>query len=110
MPIDIQAILKDLEGQIVDFAKKNVKEFATKAASDGKQLLATIKDDLGRWTQLLVSGQITDLEFKLLLKGQKDLIKMNALTEAGLTLVKIDEFKDGLINLIVSVITSAIKI
>lgn len=110
MPIDIQAILKDLEGQIVDFAKQNVKEFASKAAADGKQLLATLKDDLIRWTQLLTSGQITELEFKLLLKGQKDLIAMSALTKAGLSLVKIDEFKDGLINLIVNVITSSIKI
>lgn len=110
MPIDINAILSDLKNQIIDFATKQGKDLATQAVSDGKELLTTLRDDLGRWIQLLAEEQITELEFKLLLKGQKDLIKMSALTQAGLSLVKIDEFKDGIINLIVSVITSAIKI
>lgn len=110
MPIDIKSILSDLKNKIVDFARTSFKDLVDEAASDGKELLATIKADLTRWIQLLADGQITKDEFKTLLIGKKDLIEMSALTEAGLAIVKIDEFKTGILNLIIDTISGAIKL
>lgn len=108
MAIDIKSMLSQLEKGIVDLAKTTAKDFAKQASSDGKKLLSTIKDDLVRWTKLLADGKITKAEFETLLLGQKDLIAMSALTESGLALAKIDEFKSKLFNLILDTVTSLI--
>jgi len=108
MAIDIKSFLAQLQDGIVDLAKSNFKKLSKQATADGKQLLATLKDDLGRWTRLLAEGQITKKEFETLLIGQKDLIEMNALKQAGLTLVKIDEFKSGIFDLIIDSVTKLV--
>jgi hypothetical protein len=108
MPIDVRSILSQLENGIVDLAKTTVKDFANQAATDGKQLLTTMKDDLVRWIQLLADGKITKAEFETLLLGQKDLIAMSALKQAGLALARIDEFKSAVFNLIINTVTGLI--
>ena len=108
MAIVIKAILKQLEDGVVDLAKSKFKGLTKQATADGKKLLSTIKEDLARWTRLLAEGLITKAEFETLLVGQKDLIEMSALKQAGLTLVKIDEFKDGIFNLITDTVTGLI--
>ena len=108
MAINIPSILSQLESEIVDLAKTTGKNFAKQATADGKQLLSLVETDLVRWTQLLADGQISKAEFELLLKGQKDLIAMSALTQAGLTLAKIDEFKNKVFNLILNTVISLI--
>jgi len=40
--------------------------------------------------------------------GEKDLLKMDALTQEGLALVRIDQFKNDVCNLIVSTVTAII--
>src|SRR5205814_4594733 len=108
MPIDIKSVLSELENKVVNLAKTSFKDVANEATADGKQLLSTIKEDLIRWTQELANGEISKGEFEILLIGQKDLIKMSALTQAGLTLARVDEFKTGVFNLIIDTITSLI--
>jgi hypothetical protein len=108
MPIDIKAILSQLENGIVDLAKSTLKEHVSQATKDGKDLLLLIKDDLIRWTEELANGEITKAEFELLLIGQKDLVKMTALKQTGLTLARIDEFKTGIFNLIIETVTGLI--
>ncbi|HEV8506581.1 MAG TPA: hypothetical protein VGQ53_14315 [Chitinophagaceae bacterium] len=109
-PIDIKSVLSDLESRIVNFAKASFKELVTEATKDGKDLFTKVKEDLSRWLQLLADKQITNAEFETLLLGKRDLIAMRALTQAGLSLVKIDAFKTGLFNLITDTVFSVIKI
>lgn len=108
MPIDIKSILSELKNKIADLAKTTVKEFANEAATDGKQLVDTMENDLKRWTQQLADNQITPLDFKTLVLAQKDLIEMSALKRAGLALARIDKFKNEVFSLIVDTVTSAI--
>jgi hypothetical protein len=108
MPIDIQAILKDLETKIINLAKSSFRDRVKQATEDGKELWSELKVDVARWVKLLAEGKITKAEFELLVIGQEDLIKMTALTEAGLTLARIDEFKAGVIDLIIDTVTGII--
>jgi hypothetical protein len=105
---DIKSILSTLEGQIIDLAKSTFTDFTTEAISDGKQLLATIQDDLIRRTQLLADNQITQKEFSDLMLGDETLVKMDALTQKGLALASVDAFKTGVFNLIIGTVTSLI--
>lgn len=108
MPIDIKPILSELKNKIADLAKTTVKEFANEAATDGKQLVDIMEEDLKRWTQQLADNQITLLDFKTLVLGQKDLIEMSALKRTGLALARIDAFKNKVFDLIIDTVTSVI--
>ena len=52
------------------------------------------------WIDQLSKGEITLDDFEFLLKGQKDLAKMNALKQKGLGIVQINKFKSALIDIV----------
>ncbi len=108
MSIDIQTIISTIEGKVVDYAKTNLTELATNAVSDAQGLFATIKSNLVRRTQMLAEGQLTKDEFAGLLLADADLVQMDALTQAGLALAKIDAFKQGIFQVIIDSVTSMI--
>jgi len=108
MAIDINTLLSTLEGKIVDLAKSSFTDLLSAAITDGKNLLITLKDDLTRRTQLLAEGKITKEEFSVLVLADKDLTEMDALTQAGLALAKIDVFKQGIFKLIIETVISLV--
>jgi hypothetical protein len=110
MPIDLGAIFKELEAQVVNLAKSTVSQYADAAVADGKQLLQDMKDDLARWTQELADGKITTSDFEVLVLSQKDLIEMHGLTQAGLALARIDAFKSSVFNLIIDTVFNLVKV
>ena len=70
-------------------------------------MLDSVKEDLKKWTMALVNGDISEADFKDLLLGQKDLIKMVALKQKGLALIQADKFKSAVFDLIVNTIVAA---
>lgn len=108
MSIDVKSILPALESKIASLAKTTLKDFSNQAADDGKRLLSTTKDDLIRWTQELADGELTKSDFETLFFAQKDLIEMRALKQSGLSLARIDEFKNNVFSLIVDTATNLI--
>ena len=91
-----------LKTGVVDLAKNEVPDFLEEATDDGKEFLNSMKDDLLTWTQQLVDGQLSKDEFEFLVKGRKDLAKMEALTQAGATALKVDELKNSVITLVIA--------
>jgi len=110
MSVDFPSILHILEDKIKDLAKVTVSTYVKEGQADGKQVLAIMKDDLSRWTQELADGRITTRDFETLVIGDKDLVEMEALTEAGLGLARIDQFKMSVFNLITDTVLSSLKI
>jgi ABC-type ATPase with predicted acetyltransferase domain len=56
---------------------------------------------LRRWTRELRDNELTKAEFADLVKGQKDLAQLAALTQAGLALAALQRFRDGLMKLVI---------
>lgn len=108
MAIDFKDLFAQLKTAVVDLAKEKFKDLASEAASDGTSLLHTIQDDLKRYTQELEDGKITPEQFKILLIGNKDLIEMSALTQAGLAEATADAFKTEVFNMIENTVLSII--
>jgi len=99
--IDFDSLLKTLKDGISSLAVTTVKDYAKQAKADGMNLLETLKTDLQTWTIEVGEGKLTLDELDFMVMSKKELIQMNALKQAGLALVKIDEFKNGVLNLIV---------
>ncbi|NKB81442.1 MAG: hypothetical protein GKS05_06090 [Nitrospirales bacterium] len=91
----------DLKTGITDLAKNDVPEFLREATDDGKEFLGSMRNDLLDWTQQLADGQLSKDEFEFLVKGRKDLAKMEALTQAGATVVKVNQLKSSVVSLII---------
>lgn len=109
MPFNVEEVLKQLKTGISDLAQSSVKKYVAQATSDGQSMLTSMESDLKNWTSSLASGALTPDDFKDLVLGQKDLLKLSALTQAGIAVIEADKFKQAVLNLVISTITSAIK-
>jgi hypothetical protein len=102
--INFQEIINTLKDEVVNLALSTFKDYKNEAKADALQLLDFMKENLKTWTIQLAEGKLSKADFEFLVLGQKELIEMNALRQAGLALIKADEFKNSVFNLITNTI------
>ncbi|WP_103030259.1 hypothetical protein [Salinibacter altiplanensis] len=98
---NVDAFFDALRDEITDLAETHLQEMQEAALEDGEAFLNQTRDDLERWSRLLEQGELSQEEFESLVRGQKDLVEMEALKQAGLAAVRAEQFRDALINRIV---------
>jgi hypothetical protein len=108
--VNLKKITEEILKEIKSLAEETFKEHKDKAFKDGKAFLNKIEDDLERLSNLLAKGELTAEEFEWLVRSKKDLAEMVLLNQAGLALVKIDKFKDSLLNLIIDSFLKRIRL
>jgi len=106
--IDIGSIFKSVEDQSKALAEKLFKQYTHQALSDVRDFLEKSKDALRRWVEDLDRGDLDKDEFESLIKGQADVAEMRALKQAGLAVVQIDTFTNGVLDIIVNAAFAAI--
>jgi hypothetical protein len=106
--IDIDAIISDIEQGVGSLAGNLVPGYVSQAEKDSGNFLHQIKDDLQQWATQFVNGEISKDDFSDLVHGDKDLLKMAALTKAGIPQAKLDSFKAGLFGIIIKVVVALI--
>lgn len=104
---DFNLFIESLETGLTDIARLTVKDCIDSAIEDGKSILVEMKSDLERWTVELTDGNLPEDEFQFLVESKKDLLKLEALKQSGLTKIQIDSFRDAVVGL---VLDSAFKI
>ena len=95
-----------LKNDLLDFAKENLEEYKDELLKDGTLFIEKTKSGLERWTEGLASGALSQADFEFLLKGKKDLAKMEALKQLGLSKIRITKITNGIIDVVVG---SAVK-
>ncbi|MEP6681769.1 MAG: hypothetical protein ABJA35_00850 [Parafilimonas sp.] len=108
MALDLNNLFIQLKTAVVNLAKEKFKDLVAEASSDGTSLLHILQDDIKKYSQELESNQITPDQFKILLLGDEDLVKMSALTEAGLAAAAADAFKKEVFDIIVNTVLAVI--
>jgi hypothetical protein len=98
---EFQELFKEIEQQIVLLAQSTVSNYKEEAIEDAKEMLATMKADLIRWTGLLADNQIKINEFEWLVNSDKELVKMKSLEKAGLAASRTSAFGFSVVNLII---------
>ena len=98
---DFNDFLESLKKGLEEIIKKNWEEFKDAAEKDGKAFLDKTKEDMKRWTKLLAQGDLTKDDFEFLVAGKKDLAELEALKQAGLTLVRLERFQNALTSLVI---------
>ncbi|HTA83458.1 MAG TPA: hypothetical protein VK783_11005 [Bacteroidia bacterium] len=110
MAIDVQAILNTITTGISNLAQSTLKGYLPQAEADGQNIVNAMKANVQTWTGQLTSGQISPDDLKFLISGNEELLKIDALTQAGIAAITLDQFKQGVVNIVVTALTSAIKI
>lgn len=87
--------------QIGDLAESEWSSYKASVIQSGDEFLQASKDRLKNWTEELASGQLSKEDFEFLVKGLKDLAKMEALKRAGLTLIQLDKLRNSILNMII---------
>lgn len=101
---DFEEILKDLKDKSLEVIKSTLKDYRNQAEQDVNDFLESSKEKLERWTRLLGQGELETDDFKWLVESQKDLLVLNGLKQAGLAEVKLEKFKNTIVNLVVDTI------
>ena len=99
--------LGELKKEIAAYAVASWKRYKDAAISDGNAFVANLEADLETWTSELADGELSQEDFIWLIEGKKDLAELEALKQAGLTEARLEEFVNGLTDLVV---TTAAKV
>lgn len=102
--INFQEIFNELKDEAVKLGLSTLNAYKAQAKTDAINLLENLKTNLENWTVQLAEGKLSKSDFEFLVLAQKELIEMNALKQAGLALIKVDEFKNSLLNLVAKTI------
>ncbi|MDN3550029.1 hypothetical protein [Mucilaginibacter aquaedulcis] len=108
--INFNEVFQSLETGVASIAKTSLQGYYDAAKADGENALESMKANLERWTQEVVSGTLTPDDLGYLLKEEAGLNEMTALKQAGLAEVKLDQFKGSLIGLIINTVTGLFKV
>lgn len=91
-----------------DLAKNLFSDWKEPAKKDAAEFIELARDKLPKWTEALAQGHLTKSEFNLLLRSLEGLAELNALKAKGLAKQKLEQFRVGLISLVVNAAFGAI--
>ena len=103
-----QKLFDKLKDEVIQLAMTTFNQYKNEAKTDALSLLGEIEANLKTWTLQLAGGQLSTKDFEFLVLAQKELVEMNALKQAGLALIKADEFKNSLLNLITKTVVGLV--
>ena len=110
MTSNFDQIYQDLKSGVVDIAKQYFQDYLTQAKAVGQTALDGMKDNLQRWAQDVENGALTKEDLEFLLQEEGSLEELTGLKQAGITEIRIDEFRNAIISAITGTLTSLIKI
>lgn len=95
---DFLEAVKDGAG---DLAQQLFETGVNQARADAQAFVESTKEKVERWAKLAAQGELTKAEFAFLIKSQRDLAELHALTTLGLELLALQRFRDKLIDLVI---------
>jgi hypothetical protein len=108
MPNNNLTLFQTLKDGIAALAKNTLADFFEEAVADGNAILLAWKTKITNWSELLARGEIDADDLRSLVLGERDLLQLEALRQKGLALIRVDQFKRDLCNLVVTVVTGLI--
>jgi hypothetical protein len=105
---DFNQIFNDIKKQLGPLAEQNLKEFAAQGKQDAEAFLEESKANLQKWVLQFANKEIDEAEFRWLVESQKAAAEMVALRAANAGTLRTEQFRDSVLNVVVSTAVSAI--
>jgi len=98
---DFNEVFESLKTDSLELINLSLKNYKDEAKNDVLSFLEDSRENLEKWTKLLVNKEISSGEFEWLVASQKDLMAMITLKHTALAKIRLDQFKNSVLNLIV---------
>jgi hypothetical protein len=99
--IDFEQFAVLVKTNIEAYLKAELGTSVHSISADLSLLGQNTKADLQQWTNDLVAGKMSKADFESLVRGEVGLVKMVALERLGLTQVRLDELRAGILKTLV---------
>lgn len=103
-------LFQKLEKGVETLATDSLKDYLKQAKTDGRQALTDLKGNLERWATEVETGAMTKQDLEFLLQEESALDELVTLKQAGLAAVRIDQFRNSFINVVVDTLFGFIKV
>lgn len=107
---NVNDLIQSLETNIETIAKTSLQGYESAAKADAINVVNDLKTSIEAWAAEVETGALTKTDVEYLLKEQASLDEMTALKQAGLAQIRIDTFRNDVINSIISTIFNLVKI
>jgi hypothetical protein len=105
---DFNKIFDNIKDQVGAEAQTDLKQFSDQGKQDAQAFLDQSRDRLEKWMQLLADKQIDEDEFGWLVESQKAVAQMAALQKANAGNMQIEQFRDSVLQIIVTTAVPAL--
>ncbi len=105
---NVDEVIKLVKNGTGELAAKILGGFLSEAESDAVSFLQSAKVDIQKWMIQLAAGELDEEDFRDLLAGEKDLAQLELLRAKGLAQIKLDEFTNGLLELVTTSVVEVI--
>jgi hypothetical protein len=105
---DFNQIFNDIKSQLGPLAEQDLKQFAAQGKQDAEAFLEQSRANLQKWMQQLANKEIDEDQFRWLVESQKAAAEMTALRAANAATLQTEQFRDSVLNVVVSTAVSAI--
>ena len=107
---NFEELFQNLEKGVDSIAQSSLKDYLNQAKTDGQNVLTSLKENLQRWTEEVENGSLNKEDLEFLLQEEEALDELTTLKQAGLAEIRLDTFKNSLVNLITDTVFGAVKI
>jgi len=106
--IDFGPALDTIKNGIISLGKTAGASALAQLETAAQNTTDQVKANLQNWTAQLANGDIDADDFKQLVTSQTSYLEIAALTQTGIAQIQLDQFKQGVINLIVKTLTALV--
>lgn len=103
---NVDDVIKLVRSGVAGLAAKTLGGFISEAESDAESFVRSAQVDIQKWMIQLAAGELDEDDFVDLLAGEKDLAQLQLLKAKGIAQIKLDEFTNGLLELVTKSVTS----
>lgn len=105
---NVDDVIKLVKMGVGELATKTLGGFLAEAESDAVSFLQSAQVDIQKWMIQLAAGELDGDDFADLLAGEKDLAQLQLLKAKGIAQIKLDEFTNGLLDLVTKSVMAVI--
>ncbi len=105
---DYTPIFIELKNELLIASQQTLGLGKKDADENVKLFFATYESDLLKWMDALNKGNLTHDEFESLVNAQKDLLKVDYLKQKGIQQIKMDQYKEKVIDIVIKIVITAI--
>lgn len=106
--LDFRQVLETLKNGVTGLATSTFQNYTNAAKTDALNLIDMIQGNLKTWTVELAEGKISTKDFEYLVLGQKEVVEMMALKNAGISAIELDKLKGSIFQFIIKTVTGFI--